>query len=157
MKYIGFFGIIILGDNMIFIESNRAILNNIYNQYPNSVNELRLEGGYLIYGKESVDISEFDLNYLLTNSPEFASGLGSLSSEDVFRIIRLHSMILGSKGLKQDDNKKKAEDKLEIIKQENPLMRNITVVTRPNGVGIDEFFNIIDSKGENHLYKNDVR
>ncbi len=141
---------------MIFIESNRAILNNIYNQYPNSVNELRLEGGYLIYGKESVDISEFDLNYLLTNSPEFASGLGSLSSEDVFRIIRLHSMILGSKGLKQDDNKKKAEDKLEIIKQENPLMRNITVVTRPNGVGIDEFFNITDSKGENHLYKNDV-
>lgn len=140
---------------MEILENNRIILDNIYKQSPNSVGQLKLEGNFLVYNNEMVDISEFNLNELMLGDSQFSSSLDTLSSEDVFRIIRLHAALMGN-GKMRTVSEVKSEKKIEIIKQENPLMKSISLVSRPNGVGIDEFINIVDSTGENHLYKNDV-
>ena len=140
---------------MEILENNRIILDNIYKQSPNSVGQLKLEGNFLVYNNEMVDISEFNLNELMLGDSQFSSSLDTLSSEDVFRIIRLHAALMGN-GKMRTVSEVKSEKKIEIIKQENPLMKSISLVSRPNGVGVDEFINIVDSTGENHLYKNDV-
>ena len=135
------------------IEVNRKILNDISIQYPNSVRELKIEGTNLIFNNEKCDISNFNLYDLINGDSEFAHSLSNLSSEDIFRIIRLHANLLKSQNNDLQNNNK---NKIEIIKQENPFLKNITIVERPNGVSIDEFINIVDSKGENHVFKNDT-
>lgn len=140
---------------MEMLENNRSILNNLYQQSPSSVSELKLEGNYLVYKNDMVDISEFNLAELVYGDSQFSGSLDTLNSEDVFKIIRLHALTMGN-GQMKTVGEAKSEKKIEIIKEENPLMRNISIVSRPNGVGIDEFINIVDSKGENHLYKNET-
>ncbi len=71
-------------------EVNREILNSIYQQYPYAVDELKLEGDFLVYKNERVDISKFNLNDLIYGDSEFAHSLVSLKSGDVFTIIKMH-------------------------------------------------------------------
>lgn len=140
---------------MEILEVNRNTLANLYEQFPESFKDLNMSGKYLIYNGETVDISEFNINDLLGGDNAFSSSLDGLSSEDIFRIIRLHAVFLHSK--KKDVLKKKNnnEEKLEAIKEENPLMRSISIVKKVDGVITTEYFNIVDSNGEDHLFVND--
>mgnify|MGYP003294878788 CR=1 FL=1 len=47
------------------------------------------------------------------------------------------------------------KNKIEIIKQENPLMKNISIATRRINGSLVEYINIVDSNGESHLFEND--
>ncbi len=140
---------------MEILEVNRNTLANLYEQFPESFKDLNMSSKYLIYNGETVDISEFNINDLLGGDNAFSSSLDGLSSEDIFRIIRLHAVFLQSK--KKDVLKKKNnnEEKLEAIKEENPLMRSISIVKKVDGVITTEYFNIVDSNGEDHLFVND--
>ena len=134
---------------MEIININRNTLAGMADAYPESFNDLGLDGNYLTYGSERVDISNFNINDLLSEDNAFASSLGNLTSEDIFRIIRLHAVMLKSKEENQNLNKQ------EIIKKENPLLKNISIVTRTNEKGSEELINIVDSKGNDHLFEND--
>lgn len=139
---------------MDILEVNRNTLANLYEQFPNSFNGLSMNGKFLIYKDDEVDISDFNINDLLSGEIAFASSLSALSAEDTFRIIKLHTSLLLNKE-KNEEKKDETEQKVELLKQENPLMANISVVKRSNGVGFTEYFNIVDSKGEDHLFEND--
>jgi len=138
---------------MNIIEINKQTLYNLYEQFPESFSGLKLEGNNLVYKGEAVDISNFNINDLLTPETDFYSSLSVLSSEDIFKIIRLHAIKLDS--LMQRDEKSKSEKRVEIIKSENPLMKNISIVVRNNNGLSDEFLNIVDSTGRDHLFRND--
>ncbi len=138
---------------MNIIEVNRNTLANLYEQYPESFKDLKLEGNNLIYSGQSVDISKFNINDLMGMDNQFGSSLSVLSSEDIFRIIRLHSVMLSSK--KVEEKQESLSDKIEVIKQENPLMKNISVVSSNGQGGHREFINIVDSTGRDHLFEND--
>lgn len=153
MKIENFFDTISIGDNMNIIEINKQTLYNLYEQFPESFNGLSLEGNNLVYQGESVDISNFNINDLLTQETAFSSSLSVLSAEDVFKIIRLHATKLNSET--KEDNKSEVEQKVEIIKQENPLMQNISIVTRSKNGIKEEFLNIVDSYGRDNLFRND--
>ena len=137
---------------------NANTLAVLYEQSPTSFDGITLEGNMLKYNGEEVDISEFNINDLLTDNNNFAASLGSLSPEDVFKIIRLHATLLGNtntvtKGKEQTEDE--SQKKIETIKQENPLMRNISIVKK-NDQGIKrEYINIVDSTGKDHLFPND--
>lgn len=137
---------------MDILEVNKYTLANLYDQFPESFKGLSLDGNNLVYNGEKVDISKFNINDLLSSETNFAVSLSVLSPEDIFKIIRLHSLYLESTlKNKKDDN----ASKIEIIKQENPLMKNISLVTRNNNGYVDEYINIVDSLGEDHLFQND--
>ena len=137
---------------------NANTLAVLYEQSPTSFDGITLEENMLKYNGEEVDISEFNINDLLTDNNNFAASLGSLSPEDVFKIIRLHATLLGNtntvtKGKEKDEDE--SQKKIETIKQENPLMRNISIVKK-NDQGIKrEYINIVDSTGKDHLFPND--
>ena len=135
---------------------NANTLAVLYEQSPTSFEGITLEGKMLKYRDEEVDISEFNINDLLTDNNNFASSLGSLSPEDVFKIIKLHATLLESLTISRETTKEEeSKKKIEIIKQENPLMRNISVVNK-NDQGIKrEYINIVDSTGKDHLFPND--
>lgn len=137
---------------------NANTLAVLYEQSPTSFDGITLEENMLKYNGEEVDISGFNINDLLTDNNNFAASLGSLSPEDVFKIIRLHATLLGNtntvtKGKEKDEDE--SQKKIETIKQENPLMRNISIVKK-NDQGIKrEYINIVDSTGKDHLFPND--
>ena len=137
---------------MNIIEVNKYTLANLYEEYPESFKDLRLDGNYLVYNGEKTDISRFNINDLLSGETNFAASLSVLSSEDIFKIIRLHALHLESLSNNKIDNN---ESKIEVIKKENPLMKNISIVTRNIDGYEDEYINIVDSTGEDHLFKND--
>ncbi len=140
---------------MEILEVNRNTLANLYEQFPENFKDLSMSGKYLVYNGEEVDISNFNINDLLSGESEFASSLNNLNSEDIFKIIRLHSTFLSSTNKDLTSKETKTEDKLDVIKRDNPLMRNINVVVKTDGVVKTEYFNIVDSNGEDHLFVND--
>lgn len=139
---------------MEIIDVNRNTLSNLYEQYPESFKDLGLNGNYLTYNGESVDISNFNINDLFDGNNQFGSSLSVLSSEDIFKIIRLHAVMLSST-LVEEKQEESLSDKVETLKQENPLMRSISIVSRSNQNGHTEFINIVDSTGADHLFEND--
>lgn len=137
---------------MNILEINLKTLSDLYEQFPESFKDLSMNGNYLVYKEEQVDISKFNINDLLGSETAFAASLSVLTSEDIFRIIRLHAIHLESK---LDIQKKDNVNKIEIIKQENPLMKNISIATRRINGSLVEYINIVDSNGESHLFEND--
>ncbi len=140
---------------MEILEVNRNTLANLYEQYPDSFKDLSIDGKFLVYSGQIVDISEFNINDLLGGETAFASSLNGLSSEDIFKIIRLHATFLKSLNKDVDKNENNNDKKLEAIKQENPLMQNISIIKKNDGVVTTEYFNIVDSNGDDHLFVND--
>ena len=134
---------------MNILEVNRGALANLYEQFPESFKGLRIQGQYLVYGGESCDISKFNIYDLINGSPNFSANLDTLTAEDIFRIIRLHTLSLQSKD--------KNEEKLNIIKQENPLLRNVTIIPRNERTGKEEIINIVDSAGRDNMFVNTYR
>ena len=51
---------------MEILEINRNTLANLYEQFPDSFNGLGMSDKYLTYQGEKVDISEFNINDLLS-------------------------------------------------------------------------------------------
>jgi len=137
---------------MDMMELNRNTLNQIWMMYPTSVKDIKLEGNYLVYGGEMIDISNFDISRLLYEVPGFKESLSVLAPEDFFKIIKLHVSLL-NKTKEVSNEGKNISKEIEVIKVENPLLKNITTVNRNNGLGIDEYINIVDSTGNDHLFK----
>lgn len=137
---------------MNILEINMSTLANLYDQFPESFKDLSMQDNYLVYNGEKVDISKFNINDLLGSETSFAASLGILRSEDIFKIIRLHAIHLESK---LDVRKKDNANKIEVIKKENPLMKNISIATRRINGSLVEYINIVDSRGESHLFEND--
>lgn len=141
------------------LEINSNTLAMLYEKCPQSFEGITLEDKMLKYDGVEVDISTFNINDLLSDSnSHFAASLDTLAPEDVFKIIRLHATLLGgSKSITRGPEKDEDESKkrIEIIQQENPLMRNISVVKK-NDDGIKrEYINIVASDGKDHLFPND--
>lgn len=140
---------------MNILEVNRNTLANLYEQYPESFNGLSMDDKYLIFNGESCDISNFNINDLLNGDTNFVASLSVLSPEDIFKIIRLHSLKINSDLVYDQKDKKETEKKIEIIKEENPLMKNISITRRVENGFEYEYFNIVDKDGNNHLFYND--
>lgn len=139
---------------MDILEINRETLYRLYNQFSNSFNGLSLDGNYLVYNNEKVDISNFNINDLLSGETRFTASLDLLSPEDVFKIIRLHATLL-NKPLTNTNNVNTVEKEVEIIKQNNPLMKNISVIKKNEDGFEKEYINIVDSNGIDHIFRND--
>ena len=134
---------------MNILEVNRQTLANLYEQFPESFKGLRIEGNYLAFGREYCDISHFNIYDLIEGNSNFAANLETLTAEDIFRIIRLHTLSLESQFTK-DAN----QEKLEIIKQEDPLLKYVTIVPKNERTGKDEIINIVDSSGRDNVFVN---
>lgn len=84
---------------MKIIDINRNTLYNLYEQFPQSLANISLEGNNLIYQGEAVNISKFNINNLLNEKTSFAGAINILATEDIFRIIELHAVFLTKVGL----------------------------------------------------------
>lgn len=139
---------------MAIIENNRKILANLYESFPESLNGLSLDGNNLVYQNEQVDISEFNLNDLINGENQtFISSMNELKPNDVFKIIRVHALLMNSNKKKYEDDEK---NNVEAIKEENPLLKNINIATRKRNNSFDEYINIVDSAGVDHMFKNEM-
>ncbi len=118
-----------------------------------ALSDLKIEGDDLIYNGQRVNISKFDINLLMGDALPFESQLTTLTPNDVYKIISLHAITLASKTPALTSNKNEAE--LEALKQKNPRLNNIVITTRelPNG-SKQEYINIVDSEGKDHLLYN---
>ena len=143
---------------MNIIEVNRNTLAALYEKNSSSFDGITLDGNMLKHGNEEVDISKYNINDLLTDNENFAASLGSLSPEDVFKIIRLHATLLGtSKGITRGPAKSEddSQQKIEEIKLENPLLKSISIAYKDDEGIKREYINIVGSDGKDHLFPND--
>lgn len=140
-----------------FSETNKKLLVDLIMANP-QLNELNMEGNTLIYNNETVDLSNFNLVDLINSETYLGGQIENLSSEDVFRIIRLHALTLTSEQPQVEQNNKfntSNENQLQVIKEVNPLLKNVTISYKKNEYGgNDEYINIVDSNGKDHLLYN---
>ena len=75
------------------LDVNLNILRNLYEQYPESFRGLGMDGNKLTYNGEGVDISNFNIDDLLSGNQNFFASLSVLNAEDIFKIIRLQKTV----------------------------------------------------------------
>ena len=143
---------------MNYTEKNRVTLENI-KQYNDSLKDLTIINNELIFNGKRIDISKFDISLLLDETKtKMFNSLPVLTAEDVFKIISIHALTLESQTPKFEN---KNETELEMLKVKNPNLKNITISTKKNDYGTtEEYINIVDSNGNDHLlfnyYHNDL-
>lgn len=137
---------------MNIVEQNKNTIMTLVYNYPN-LSGLEINGNFLSYNGESVDISEFNIMDLVNSDSDFSSSMDLLTAEDAFRIIRLHAIFLGSNKTKEEtvDN----VNNVEVIKEINPLMSNVSLVSRNNDGIQEQMLNVVDSMGQDHLFSID--
>ena len=114
---------------------------------------LEIDGDELVYGNKRVNISNFDIELLMGDALPFESQLTTLTPEDVFKIISLHAITLDNKGLEKEDTKNETE--LKALQERNPKLSNIVISYRTDALGNkEEYINIVDSNGMDHLLHN---
>ena len=132
---------------MNIIDANIKLLNEL--KRFDGFRELDIVGNDFVFKNQKIDISNFSIYDLLDGQSLFGSALADLTSQEIFDIIRIHAMHINSIApVNKDDDEKK----LETIKKENPLMRNVTLVSKQKDGYIDQYLNVVDSRGIDHLY-----
>ena len=136
---------------MNFIDKNKQVLEYLKSLNGN-YNHLIIMGNELIYNGKKARIDLFDISLLLNEQLPLLSNIQSLSEEDIFSIINVHSITLESK---QKSNEEKNEKELEALKEKNPNLKNITISTKKNEYGEnEEYINIVDSHGFDRVLHN---
>ena len=118
-----------------------------------ALTSLTIEGNELVFGNKRVKMDNFDIDLLMGDSLPFESQLTTLTPEDVYKIISLHAITFGDNAPKKDQTKNEAE--LQALKEKNPKLSNIVISTRKDAAGnVEEYINIVDSNGVDHLLHN---
>lgn len=141
------------------IEKNKQALQMMI-QINDKLNDLKIVDNFLIWGEEKVDISNFDFTLLLNEGMPLMDSLDSLTAEDVYKIINIHALTINSQiNLENKQGQKtKNEVELEALKEKNSLLKDITISYKKNEDGFnEEYINIVDSEGNDHLLHNYYR
>lgn len=94
---------------MSIMDTNEAVLNYLRSNFPNSVDQINLEGNFLVYGDKRIDISKFNLQLFFLSIPDFDTNFSfnDLDSKEFFEIINLHARF--NKGRLKDEKAKGQE------------------------------------------------
>lgn len=123
---------------MNIIQKNKIVIETLIQEHNEFATELKInDNNTLSFRNLTIDLASLDLEVVLN----------SLNSID---LNSLHTAL--SRAIVKEDNEKK----WEIIKQENPNMKSITIFKKHNLKynTYEEFINIRTSDGVNHLFKN---
>lgn len=140
---------------MTVVETNHQILNYWYSLSPKTFDGIDDQGNFLVYNGEKVDISKFSFYEIINSNSFLTDQLSTLSPDDFFKIIKLHCLLLqgDSKENKQEENHNK--EMLEMLKQTDPVMKNVTVIDRHRNGVKSQYFSIRDENGIPHIFYND--
>lgn len=123
---------------MNIIQKNKIVIETLIQEHNEFATELKInDNNTLSFRNLTIDLASLDLEVVLN----------SLNSID---LKSLYTALSGA--IVKEDNEKK----WEMIKQENPNMKSITIFKKHNLEynTYEEFFNIRTSDGVNHLFKN---
>jgi len=123
---------------MNIIQKNKIVIETLIQEHNEFATELKInDNNTLSFRNLTIDLASLDLEVILN----------SLNSID---LNSLYTALSGA--IVKEDNEKK----WEMIKQENPNMKSITIFKKHNLKynTYEEFINIRTSDGVNHLFKN---
>ena len=123
---------------MNIIQKNKIVIETLIQEHNDFATELKInDNNTLSCGDLTIDLASIDLEVVLN----------SLNSID---LNSLYTALSGA--IVKEDNEKK----WEMVKQENPNMKSITIFKKHNLKynTYEEFINIRTSDGVNHLFKN---
>lgn len=137
-------------------EKNKMLLNRI-------APHIDTDGKIMTYNRESVSIEHMDLFLFFESNALFYQSVNAieLNEYDIFSIIRVHALKeedYVSNTFNQDHLNQKEQtnqEQLEQIKNNNPVMKNVTIFYRNNQGILEEYFNVVDSNGVDHVFYND--
>lgn len=142
------------------VKKNMDTLHEMYMAHPDSMQGLTSDDNYLVFGDERVDISRFDISTLFNEDNPFAGSLDELGPQAIFEIIKVHAEYANMGNFVLEDEiflpEQTDEERLEDIKEDNPLMEFVTIVDKPTEFGPRQYFNIVDSTGKDNLFYNDM-
>ena len=142
---------------MTTLDRNIELLKNWNETYPESFRGFNIENENIVFNGNKINISKYELTDLIASNPLFVDQLSTLAPNDVFKIINLHVMLLGSgsKNLSDDNKDKGSEDKLQKLQNYDPVMNNVSIFYRKDNNSIMEYFSVVDGKGKTHIFHND--
>ena len=149
---------------MDIMEQNVKKLSELWEKYhetTDAFNNLTIDGNYLIYNGNKVDISKFPLEYLFIYGVLNETNIINLNSEDIFRLVRLYALsnqplnLESTTSNNNKDEEKNNQEKLEELKEKSPLLKRINIAYRYEENIPVEYINIVGDNGFDYLFIND--
>lgn len=89
---------------MNIIEINSKTFPNLVELFPENFQGITINNQFLIFNNEQLDISKFNINDLLAEDCDFSFYVTSLSPQDTFNIIKIHSLLANNPALIPDND-----------------------------------------------------
>ena len=140
---------------MTNVEQNIDIMNYLVMVDNEKYKDVRISGDKMTFGKYTIPLDLINLKQIIESNENLRKDLYTMDVEDLFKILEINAITLQS-ALKTG-NYKVYENNAKIVnklKQTNEIMKNITVINKEDSFLTEQFFNIVDSQGRVHTFKN---
>ena len=123
------------------MNSEYALLFEVLNSRE-EFKDLKLNGTILSYNNKKINLKDLNLNYFLSQNPNFKNDLPNMTPEAIFNILTLHLEYVKA------DNAKKAQKFID----KTPLLKQFAVIKRTdNNKNEYSYIHYKDDKGINHV------
>lgn len=148
---------------MDIMQQNINKLSELWERFHNeskAFDELTIDGEYLVYNGNKVNISNFPLDFLFIYGVFNDRNILKSNSNDIFRLVRLYALSNQNLNLedtpsKKENNEKNNQEQLEQLKEKSPLLKRINIAYRyENNIPV-EYINIVSDTGYDYLFLND--
>ena len=141
---------------MTLLEKNKTVLGEFIYYCPDAFKEVSISGDDMVYNGNKISLNKVDVYEIVNSNEKLKNDLSKMSTDQIFDILKLNES-LASQSLKTNfaDVFEHNNKVVQQLKENNTLMKNISVVNRNRDMSREQFFNIIDSNGNVHIFKND--
>ena len=136
------------------LEENIITLNSLMNN--EKLKDLKLVNGCIELNGEKISLDKINVSNIINSNEKLKNDVFDMEAEDLFKILKINSLIIQNSLKSENDNTFESNlKKVSKVKEFNDVMKNIIVINREEGVSHQQYFNIVDSLGNTHIFKND--
>ena len=140
---------------MSSLEQNIKMINYLSLVNKEKYKDVRISGNRLIYNSYSIPLDLINIEQILKSNEKLNNEIYTMNVEDIFKIFNINAIMLtnalrtGNYNVYENNNRI-----VNKLKQTNNVMKNISVINKENSFSVDQYFNIVDSYGNVHTFKN---
>ena len=141
---------------MTILTKNLETLKKLMYYHPDIFKEITIANDNLNYNGSSISLNSIDIWNIISSNEHLKNDMDKITMDQLFDILKLNESL--SKQALTTNNANVYEHNNKVVgnlKENNKLMKNITMINRNRDMASEQYFNIIDSQGNVHIFKND--
>ena len=141
---------------MTNLEENMEVLRYLNGINPDEFKDVKLDGKNLIYNGKNLPLDKINIKNIVNANEKLLKEIYTMKMESLFNILKINSDVMAASLKTGSFNiKDRNTELINQVKKGNEVLKNITVINKDHDFSHEQYFNMIDSSGKVHMFKND--